>query len=126
MRINEKHHKKLTVILIIINLILIGCASFFVYQRFFTTNHFIDNFISGQDYKYSKTLSRYNRVLKQRNNLLKNNISRDELFVWDVQFADLAAEIIEIRQKYIDRINHFITDEYRKIAGNKDEITIYQ
>ena len=85
---------------------------------------FIDGFITNLDYKYSKTLSRYNRVLRQRNNLLKNNVGQDELFVWDVQFADLAAEIIETRQRFISIINKLITDEYQKIAGNKDKMEI--
>jgi len=62
--------------------------------------------------------------LRQRNNLLKDSATKDELFIWDIQFADLAAEIIITRVDMINKINKLITSEYRKIAGKKDKITL--
>jgi len=85
---------------------------------------YIDKFIAGIDIKHQKNINKYERILKQRNNLLKEGATRDELFVWDIQFADLASEIITKRAEIINEINKLITREYQKIAGKKDKITI--
>ena len=83
---------------------------------------FIDKFISGIDPKHQKNLNKYERILRQRNNLLKDAASKNELFVWDIQFADLASDIIISRIEMINKINKIISREYQKIAGKKDKI----
>jgi len=85
---------------------------------------YIDNFISGLEENYRKTISKYNRILKQRNSLLKKLAPQSELFVWDIQFAKLAAEIVQTRKKYLKIINKSINEEYQKIAKSGVKIAL--
>ncbi len=87
--------------------------------------HFIDTFIQQYDPQYSRELSRYDRALQQRNKLLKQpNISPDMLFSWNVLLSDYGAAIIAKRQAVITECDRRITEVYRRISHNNDEITM--
>lgn len=85
---------------------------------------FIDRFAYSFDKNHQKNINKYQRVLKQRNQLLKDQASHDDLFVWDMQFAELASKIIKVRENYISKINEIISGEYQKIAGCSDEVEL--
>jgi DNA replication and repair protein RecF len=87
---------------------------------------FIDRFISQLNPLYGPALRKYERSLKQRNNLLKNvAISDDELFAWNISLADHGAFIIEQRIAFIEEINQNLTNLYQEIAGTNDEVSIH-
>lgn len=87
---------------------------------------FIDRFIGQLDPQYSPILHKYERALKQRNNLLKNfNVSNDQLFVWDIAISEYGAYIIEQRIAFIEQINNTLNDAYDTIAGKKDKISVH-
>jgi DNA replication and repair protein RecF len=87
---------------------------------------FIDRFISQLNPQYASTLHKYERALKQRNNLLKNNhVNTDELFVWDVALSDYGAYIIEQRIAFIEQINTKLNPAYDSIVGSKDTVSIH-
>lgn len=87
---------------------------------------FIDRFISQLDPLYGPALRKYDRALKQRNNLLKKyNPSSDELFVWDVALAEHGAYIIEQRIQFIERINQELNDGYQAIAHSADVVSVH-
>ena len=78
---------------------------------------FLDNFISQIKPVYFKNLINYYRILKQRNNLLKQkkqNIS-DTVSIWNEKLASVGVEICKMRQAAIDKINESVnlinTDE---------------
>ncbi|MBR3320151.1 DNA replication/repair protein RecF [Candidatus Saccharibacteria bacterium] len=74
---------------------------------------------------YSSTLSRYNKVLKQRNEILKSEfVSADAVFSWNVMLARLGVEIWKYREKQTVKINEALTNVYRSIAENDDTVTI--
>ncbi len=85
---------------------------------------FIDRLISQIEPKHQANLNKMERILKQRNNLLKNQPTQDELFVWNVQFADVAEKIIEYRQDWIKQINGGFSDSYQAIANDNTEVTV--
>ncbi|MDR1969869.1 MAG: DNA replication and repair protein RecF, partial [Candidatus Nomurabacteria bacterium] len=85
---------------------------------------FFDRFIIQTEPSHATNLRKFERVLRQRNNLLKQGATPDELFVWDLQFADLSEKIIFLRDKWIKEINEKLTDEYQKIATSRDGITV--
>lgn len=78
----------------------------------------------------SVSLRRYDRVLLQRNNLLKkttgslNQSQKDQLFVWNVMLAELAAKIDNWRLGLVDRINDQISDHYSQLAGNTAVVSL--
>lgn len=87
---------------------------------------FIDRFIGQLNPLYGPSLRKYERALKQRNNLLKNpTVSDDELFAWNISLADHGAFIIEQRIAFIEQINQNLGRLYQEIAGTHDDVTIH-
>lgn len=75
--------------------------------------------------KYAVALSRYTKALKQRNELLKEEVLRQEdLFSWDVLLTKYGVELTEERRKFVDKINERFTVVYRSIAENDDEVEL--
>lgn len=85
---------------------------------------FFDRFISQVDPEYSVHLRKFARVLMQRNNLLKYGATEDALFAWDIQFANLAEQIIKARISWLEKINQRVTAHYQNIAGTADTIEV--
>ncbi len=71
----------------------------------------------------STSISRYERVLLQRNNLLKKTLGdlaqgqKDQLFVWDVMLAELAAKIDTWRLEIVKNVNQSLSERYSQLAG---------
>jgi len=87
---------------------------------------FIDRFVSQLNPIYQTTLRKYERALKQRNNLLKKpTISKDELFAWDVAIAEYGSYIIEQRIIFIEQINNSLNDAYNAIAKSTDTVSVH-
>ncbi len=87
--------------------------------------NFLDYFLSQIFPSFQLALARYNKALKQRNNLLKrDNVSKDELFPWNLMLAEYGAEIISKRQDFLELLNSKIEEVYFEISGVKDEIKI--
>jgi DNA replication and repair protein RecF len=66
----------------------------------------MDGIISQFDRRYLDDLMRYNRVLDQRNALLKNNVKngffdRESFQVWDVQLVEIGERIAMKRQEFL-------------------------
>ena len=74
---------------------------------------------------YSVSLSKYNKALKQRNELLKSEyVSADAVFSWNVMLSRLGVEIWKYREEQVEKINERLTEVYRSIAENEDEVEI--
>ncbi len=87
---------------------------------------FIDRFISQLDPLYGSTLHKYERALKQRNNLLKRPfISSDELFVWNIALSEYGAYIIQQRTVFIEQINSKLNEAYNDIAQSNDIVSVH-
>lgn len=87
---------------------------------------FIDRFISQLNPLYGPSLRKYERALKQRNNLLKSAyINDDQLFAWNVALAEHGAYIIEQRIAFIEQLNQNLAQLYQDIAGTHDEVSIH-
>lgn len=90
---------------------------------------FLDTLISQLNPLYGTSLRRYERGLKQRNNLLKQGlktgfVDEDELFAWDVLLAESGAFVIHQRQKYIEIINTQINSIYKEVSRTNDTVYI--
>lgn len=85
---------------------------------------FFDRFICQVEPTHETNLRRFERVLAQRNNLLKSGAARENLFIWDIQFADLAEKIVSARLLWLEKIDQQINKHYQKIAENQDEISL--
>ena len=86
---------------------------------------YFDRIFSQFDEKYSESLLKYEKSLKQRNELLKSdNITKEAIFSWNILLAKYGTDLFTYRQKFIQEINSRLTNIYRSIAENDDEIEI--
>lgn len=86
---------------------------------------FIDRYISQLEPGYKTTLSKFERVLKQRNNLLKSGqYSLDEMMIWNIQFAALSNKITSLRSQYLRNMNNMFSDKYFEITNDNRPLEI--
>lgn len=77
---------------------------------------------------YLQDLADYNRILNQRNKLLKDiafspQLS-DTLEVWDMQMVKYGKKIISLRKTFIDDLNRIICDIHSNLTGGKEKIVL--
>lgn len=90
---------------------------------------FIDDLIYQIKPEYNNYLNRYNKALRQRNNLLSQqaetgDYNADFLFSWNVILGNYGSKIIRARLEQIEKLNQLIQKVYRQITGTQDKITI--
>ncbi len=90
---------------------------------------FIDALISQYDTPYLNALIRYNKVLMQRNKLLKQfamerNFNAESLELWDEQLVLYAQEIYTKRLDYITRFIPIFQQYYELISGGKELVSL--
>lgn len=77
---------------------------------------------------YYSNLLRFNKILDQRNNLLKqinfNPKNADTLDVWDEQFIDAGKAIIKERTNFIEMINGIIKEIHGFLTSDKEKLEI--
>lgn len=77
---------------------------------------------------YVHHLVQYNKVVVQRNKLLKDlefNVSlKETLDVWDIQLVRYGKELINIRSEFIKGLNDLIHDIHFHLSGEKEELFI--
>lgn len=89
---------------------------------------FIDGLIVQLSPRFAGIYSDYDRVLKQRNTLLKtarqNSVkgsSLSTLDAWDESLVNLGTQIIVARGRLIERLNPQLIKAYQKIAASNNE-----
>ena len=89
---------------------------------------FIDMELCQLNKLYVHSLVQYNKVLLQRNKLLKELFFRPEyeetLDVWDMQLIQYGEKIIERRREFINRVNEIISYIHKKLTGEREEIQV--
>ena len=84
---------------------------------------YFDRFFSQISEEYNTSLSKYEKALKQRNEILKNeNMSPSSLFSWNILLAKYGTIIHRVRKELVDKINKELADTYFSIADKKDQI----
>lgn len=91
---------------------------------------FMDLELGQLDKIYLNNLINYNKVVIQRNKLLKDLSFKksDELLsmldVWDIQLVKYGSEIIRRRISFIDEINSLISDIHSKLSGGSEKLLV--
>ena len=89
---------------------------------------FIDMELCQLDNFYLYNLNHYNKIVNQRNHLLKdmyfNPDLRDTLKIWDSQLISYGRKIIERRTEFIEDLNDIICLIHMGISGGKERIHI--
>lgn len=83
----------------------------------------LDMELSQINKKYYFNLVQYNKILNERNILLKSrNFNKDVLEVYDLQMVEYADYIISKRLEYIDKINFYGKKIHEEITAGKESI----
>lgn len=89
---------------------------------------FIDMELCQLDSFYLYNLNNYNKIVNQRNKLLKdiytNYSLKETLDIWDSQLISYGSKIIERRIAFINQLNEIIYDIHKKLSGDKEVILI--
>ena len=89
---------------------------------------FIDMELCQLNKLYVHSLVQYNKVLLQRNKLLKELFFRPEyeetLDVWDMQLVNYGREVIKFRREFIKQLNEIIHAIHLSLTGGREDISI--
>lgn len=89
---------------------------------------FVDMELCQLDSFYLYNLNHYNKIVNQRNKLLKdmymNPDLKETLNIWDMQLVSFGSKIIERRQLFVEQLNEIIYDIHKKLSGDREEIKI--
>lgn len=89
---------------------------------------FVDMELCQLDQFYLYNLNHYNKIVNQRNKLLKdmyfNPSLRDTLNIWDSQLISFGSKIIERRKLFVEQLNDIILEIHRKLSGGKEDLVI--
>lgn len=84
---------------------------------------FIDMELCQLNPKYYYNLVQYNKVLNERNSILRNrNINKDILEVYDMQLVEFGYNIIIDRLEYIQKLNKYSAKIHSDITSGKEKI----
>ena len=89
---------------------------------------FIDRELSNISRNYYKNIMSYNKVLNQRNNLLRSCQLNPKLIntidIWDDQIIHYGVKVMKIRKNFIDKLNDISSILHSKITNSKEDIEL--
>lgn len=84
---------------------------------------FLDDLLSNIDLNYDFYMYKYRRLLFERNKLLKMNMDRNLLDVYDREIVRNGTKIIIMRLKTIKKLNEIAKKHYKNLSGDDLNIT---
>jgi len=89
---------------------------------------FMDLELAQLDKVYLNDLSNYNRIVNQRNKLLKDVYDRKDLLetldIWDIQLVTYGNRVMERRKLFINQMNDIIGNVHEKLTGGRERIEL--
>lgn len=89
---------------------------------------FVDIALSQLRPAYYYAMQRYNRALKQRNELLRAGVANPSLLAtldsWDEQLAIAGAELMRHRREYVKRLSETAGETHRDLADDREHLQI--
>ena len=89
---------------------------------------FLDLELCQLDKLYLSDLTKYNKILNQRNKLLKDIYFKADLIetlpVWDMQLVETGKRIIQRRKIFIQELNEIIGEIHSNITGGKEHLIL--
>jgi len=94
-----------------------------------TRRKFIDGVISQQDKRYLLDLLAYNKILSQRNALLKyfaanRTFDALNLSVYDQQLSEYGTRIYEVRKAFLEKFIPIFNEKYQIISNDKERVDL--
>lgn len=89
---------------------------------------FLDLELCQLDKIYLSDLANYNKILNQRNKLLKDIVYhpqlKDTLSVWDIQLTNYGRRIVKRREMFVKELKEIALEIHKSISGDREELQI--
>lgn len=86
---------------------------------------FVNSVLSQMDKEYMSMMQQYNRLLLQRNRMLKElNPDRTLIEVMDLRMSALAEPVYQDRKRFIEELNPIVAEYYRMLSGGSEQVDI--
>ena len=86
---------------------------------------FVNAVLSQMDHEYMSALQQYNRLLLQRNRMLKDmDPDRSLLEVIDMRMSALASPIHQVRKRFVEDLKPIVAEYYRTLSGDSEQVDI--
>ena len=86
---------------------------------------FVNAVRSQMSQEYMTSLQQYNRLLLQRNKMLKDmNPDQSLLEVIDMRMAALAAPVYQARKKFVEDLRPVVSEYYKALSGDSEQVDI--
>jgi DNA replication and repair protein RecF len=77
------------------------------------------------DHEYMASLQQYNRLLMQRNRMLKDmEVDRSLLEVIDMRMAALAEPVYQARRRFVEDLRPIVSQYYKAVSGGSELVDI--
>ncbi len=126
---NRKDYRRLAEHIGLIPLVMISPADSILIQGGSEERRRLMNGVIGQyDRLYLENVISYNRILVQRNKLLKENYfnsnARDVLDVLNSQLVQYGQPVFTARKDFTDKLNPIFQKFYQHVSGNKEKVSL--
>jgi len=89
------------------------------------TRKFVNAVLSQMDKTYLSNIQQYNRLLLQRNSMLKEkNFDEELLRVFDAKMETFGRPIYEAREKFVQKLNPIVSEHYAMLSSEKEDVII--
>ena len=86
---------------------------------------FVNAVLSQMDHEYMSAMQQYNRLLLQRNKMLKEmNPDRSLLEVIDMKMGALAQPVYEARKKFVEDLKPIVKEFHKAVSGGSEDVDI--
>ena len=86
---------------------------------------FVNAVLSQMDREYMSSMQQYNRLLMQRNRMLKDmDVDRSLMEVIDMKMSALAEPVYQARKRFVDELNPIVAEYYKAVSGGSEQVDI--
>lgn len=84
---------------------------------------FVNSVLAQMDREYLAAVQQYNRLLVQRNRMLKGfAVDRDLISVFDMKMKAHADYIYGARKKFVEELSPIVAEYYREVSGGQETV----
>lgn len=86
---------------------------------------FVNSVLSQMDREYMSAMQQYNRILLQRNKMLKEmSVDQELLKVIDMRMSSLAEPVYQARKRFVEELTPVVAEYYRALSGDSEQVDI--
>lgn len=86
---------------------------------------FVNSVLSQMDREYLSAVQQYNRLLFQRNKMLKDGTFDDSLLgIFDERMGEYASRVYHSRESFIKDLEPVVSEYYKALSGGKETVSV--